>query len=133
MINDGNFKCACPGDQVSDDSGICSCPGNQVLDGIQPSKCTCPGDQSFNKDGNCGCPGNQFPDSNGICGCLEQESLSASGICSIPEEQVICRDSEEYASRCPNWAKHGECTKSAGFMKQFCKKSCNECLSKNYN
>ena len=42
-----------------------------------------------------------------------------------------CRDSEEYASACPSLAKNGECTISSDFMKEFCKRSCDKCLSKN--
>ena len=42
-----------------------------------------------------------------------------------------CRDSKEYASACPSLAKNGECTKSSDFMKEFCKRSCDKCLSKN--
>merc|ERR1711874_521456 len=38
-----------------------------------------------------------------------------------------CNDSNEYALGCPVWANQGACTESPGFMKQNCKKSCNEC------
>ena len=38
-----------------------------------------------------------------------------------------CEDSSQYATNCKKWALYGECTKSYGFMKEFCKKSCNEC------
>ena len=38
-----------------------------------------------------------------------------------------CDDSDRYSSQCPKWALKGECTKKSGFMKKFCKKSCNEC------
>jgi len=38
-----------------------------------------------------------------------------------------CEDSSHYAAQCQGWAANGECTKSHGFMNQFCKKSCNAC------
>ena len=44
---------------------------------------------------------------------------------------LSCDDSYKYASRCPKWAELGECvSKHSGFMKRFCRKSCNECPSK---
>ena len=39
-------------------------------------------------------------------------------------------DSSEYATDCPIWAYQGYCTKSSEFMKEYCKKSCDECPSK---
>jgi len=42
-------------------------------------------------------------------------------------QQTGCNDSLEYASDCPIWATHDECTKSPGFMELYCKKSCNRC------
>ena len=41
-----------------------------------------------------------------------------------------CEDAKEYSVKCPKWANDGECNKSSGFMKIFCKKSCNECPGK---
>ena len=42
----------------------------------------------------------------------------------------VCQDSGAYSLQCPKWAQDGECAKSSGFMKIFCKKSCNECPGK---
>ena len=44
-----------------------------------------------------------------------------------------CDDAETYKLKCPHWATNGECTKSSGFMKIFCKKSCGECPGKYLN
>ena len=41
-----------------------------------------------------------------------------------------CDDSSDYATDCPIWANEGYCTKSSEFMKEYCKKSCDECPSK---
>ena len=44
--------------------------------------------------------------------------------------QGVCKDAQAYSTKCPHWARDGECTNSSGFMKIFCKKSCNECPGK---
>ena len=43
---------------------------------------------------------------------------------------IECVDMPEFESICPKWAKNGQCTTNTGFMKIFCKKSCDMCASK---